>query len=301
MVNAVIGLSIIAALLGIVLAVTSEKLKTEKDPKVTAVAEALPGINCGACGYLGCDAFAEAVVKGEVSIDKCSPAKGTSDVKIISEILGMQYYFKNEGNEGREVPQLLCSGGDANCRNQFEYGGVEDCKAAARFYGGYRACSYGCLGLGTCERVCSFNVITIDSNRLPEIDYNLCMGCGKCVEDCPQDVLKMVSVKNLVHVRCINLDKGNDAKEQCSSACIKCGECENRCPEDAIKVRSYDGGSVADIDYEKCTNCGACVEACPVNVITISEPIPEKRPEIENGSEIEHECPFCVRAGGCSK
>ena len=52
---------------GTLIALANAKLKVWEDPRISRVEEALPGANCGACGFAGCRAFAEEAVKGTVA------------------------------------------------------------------------------------------------------------------------------------------------------------------------------------------------------------------------------------------
>ena len=63
----------VAVLAGILLSVFSHFFAVEKNPLEKKVRECLPGINCGACGYKGCDDYASAVAKGEAKA--ASPLK----------------------------------------------------------------------------------------------------------------------------------------------------------------------------------------------------------------------------------
>lgn len=76
-------------LFGLVLAFASKKFSIEKDDRVHLVREALPGANCGACGFAGCDAFSEAVVKGEASVNGCPVGKAPV-AKKLAEIMGKE-------------------------------------------------------------------------------------------------------------------------------------------------------------------------------------------------------------------
>lgn len=76
----------IGFLFGMFLSVMSEKFKVEEDPTVVLILEALPGINCGACGYPGCEGYAKAIVKGDKA-DKCLPGKKSGVEEKIKEIL----------------------------------------------------------------------------------------------------------------------------------------------------------------------------------------------------------------------
>ena len=58
------------------------------DERVSLVREALPGANCGGCGFAGCDAYASALVEDEdLACTKCSPG-GAGTAAAIAEILG---------------------------------------------------------------------------------------------------------------------------------------------------------------------------------------------------------------------
>ncbi len=73
--TAVLTLGILGAALGLGLAFAADLLAVERDPRIEGVEELLPGINCGACGYPGCDAFAEGIIEGEVEhLADCKPS-----------------------------------------------------------------------------------------------------------------------------------------------------------------------------------------------------------------------------------
>lgn len=279
---AVVSLAIMGGIFGLVLAFASKKFAVEVDPRVEAINEALPGANCGACGYPGCSGLAEAIAEGKAPVDACVPGK-EAVAKKVAEIMGVEANADKE----RSIAQLMCQGGNDKCKNIYEGMGFEDCHSAVAHFKGPKACNYGCLGFGSCEKICPFGAIKMGDNGLPIIDPYLCTGCGKCVQNCPQQVLKLVGVSHLVHVRCSNKDKGKFAKQACSVACIKCRLCEKNCPQDAIHVVSDEqGGSVAVIDYEKCTNCGICATKCPTKaiekILPIDNTVPPKTVEPED-------------------
>ena len=71
----VIAIAILGGLglvFGLVLAAASKIFYVESDPRLDQLNECLPGANCGGCGYAGCGAYAEAVLKGEAPIGKCA-------------------------------------------------------------------------------------------------------------------------------------------------------------------------------------------------------------------------------------
>lgn len=260
MVLAIISLGGIGLGFGLVLAFASQVFYVEKDPKIEAISDLLPSANCGACGYAGCNSFAESVVKGEASITDCTP--GGDDVAAkIADILGVSAAAKSEEEY---VAEVACMGGREYCEERFVYHGIEDCRAAMMYANGYKACDYGCLGLGTCERECVFGAIEMGENGIPIINPDKCTGCNRCVNICPKQVIRMINKETKFHVRCNNKDKGKIVKRICKIGCTGCKVCAKNCPEDAITVEN----NLSYIDSHKCTNCGTCMEKCPRDCIT---------------------------------
>jgi len=292
MLAAVISLAIMGAAFGIILGIASKKFVVELDPKVQEILSVVPGANCGSCGHPGCEGYAEAVVAGTVKPTVCAPG-GQSLYEKIAAILGAEA----SDYEERKVAQVLCQGGAGQSRMLYRYKGIEDCHAALAAFKGPKACNYGCIRLGSCAKVCPFGAIEFGVDGLPVVDYYKCTGCNKCVEECPQNILKLVGVSRLVNVRCVNTDKGRDAKNVCSVACIKCRLCEKNCPEGAVHVVTSGSGSVAQIDYEKCTNCGICATKCLTKAIDMIPPIAE---QVILESR-EHANPGCQRCESCQQ
>ncbi len=271
MLAAVTSLAVMGAAFGGVLGVASKKFMVEVEPKVEEILSVLPGANCGACGQPGCAGFAEAVVNGDVKPNACAPG-GASLYEKIAAILGTEV----SDYEERKVVQVLCQGGAGQAKMLYRYKGIEDCHAALAAFKGPKACNFGCIRLGSCVTVCPFGAIEQGADGLPVVDCYKCTGCNKCVEECPQGILRLVGVSRLVNVRCVNTDKGKEARAVCGVACIKCRLCEKNCPEGAVHVVDRGTGSVARIDYEKCVNCGICATKCPTKAIDMISPISEE-------------------------
>lgn len=259
--TAALSLGGLGLLFGGGLALASQKFAVPIDPRVEAVREAVPGANCGACGFPGCDGFAQAVVDGKAPIDGC-PVGGEGCVKAISQIMGV------EATAGvKRVAKLKCEGHDDHCSVKYHYEGYASCTAAAMLNGGPKQCQFGCLGLGTCVEVCPFDAIKINEKGLAEVLPEKCTACLKCIKACPKSVLEMVPYQQIVEVICNNKERGGHVKKNCSVACIACGLCQRNCPEDAIKVIDH----LAVIDYDLCTNCKICVDKCPTKAIQIKQ------------------------------
>jgi len=255
-------------LFGLWLAASAARFGVEPDPKVTSITEALPGANCGACGYPGCSALASAIAKGNAPANAC-PVGGQAVAQKIAKIIG-----SGEVSVVEMVAVLKCNGGCENALDKFIYTGIKDCRAAVLIGDGQKMCSYACVGLGTCEALCPFGAITMSPQMLPVIDFEKCTGCGICVKNCPKSVLELVPKKNMVYVACNSLDKGAYVKKVCKVGCIACNICQKNCPYDAIHVKNF----LAKVEYDKCTMCGICVEKCPTKIIMNREsgyPVPE--------------------------
>ncbi len=252
-----VSLGCMGLLFGSALAYASQKFAVETDPRISGVVDVLPGINCGGCGYPGCVSFAGAVVSGLAPVDGC--VVGGSDCAVkVAAIMGV----KTETGP-RKLARVLCKGDCDNSLERFKYEGIQDCKAAAMLLGGSKSCQNGCMGLGTCERVCPFDAIHVNDKGLAVVDADKCVACGLCIRACPKAVIAYVPFGQRVIVDCSNREKGRHVRKNCNAACVACGLCEKNCPVDAIHVQD----NLAGIDYAKCTSCMICVEKCPTKAI----------------------------------
>lgn len=251
----------VGLIIGLILAVASAVMAVPTDEKVEALTEALPGANCGACGYSGCSGYAEALAKGEAKPGACSPG-GDETVKALSEILGVAAAAVD-----RKTALVHCMGSCDNTETKMNYQGVKSCAAAAAMYGGTGACSYGCIGLGDCVGVCPYGAVSV-CNGVARINPELCRGCSLCVNACPKHIISFVPARAQAVVRCSNYDKGAQARKVCKSACIGCKKCEKVCEVGAISVKNFK----ATVDIEKCTGCKACIDACPQGCVTLYLP-----------------------------
>lgn len=256
-VKASVSLGTMGLLFGAGLAYASQKFAVETDPRVMQILEVLPGANCGGCGFPGCGGFANAVVAGDTKVNGC-PVGGSECAKNVAAIMGL-----DAGVSEKKVAYVLCKGGSNYATDRYDYSGITDCKAANMLHGGQKNCTYGCLGFGTCERVCPFDAIHINEFGVAVVDPEKCTACGKCVEVCPKAIIEYTPYGQEVVVECKNPEKGPQVKKNCLVACIACGLCEKACPFDAIKVEN----NFARIDYSKCTECMLCVEKCPTKAI----------------------------------
>ena len=243
--------------LGLILACADKIFAAEPDERIELITDALPSANCGGCGFAGCEALAEAIVKGEAKTNSC-PVGGSETCEAISEIMGESPALKSI----RYRAQVMCSGTNDFARQKYEYDGILDCIAANRLAGGSKACLNGCLGLGTCVKNCKFDAIKI-INGVAAVDYEKCTACGACAAACPKMIIKLIPFDATHWVGCMSCDIGSVTRKNCTVGCIACKLCEKKCPTQAIKISDFN----ATIDYEKCTSCGDCEKGCPRRVI----------------------------------
>ncbi|MDR1724304.1 MAG: Fe-S cluster domain-containing protein [Tannerella sp.] len=259
---AIIILGSIGAGAALILFVISKKFEVKEDPRIALILEALPGANCGGCGYPGCGGFAGACVKADTLDGLQCPVGGASVMKKIATIMGKDAV--------ESVPKVAVVRCDGTCEarprvNIFD--GARSCAIAASLYSGETGCSFGCLGLGDCIEACTFDAITMNhATGLVEINEAKCTSCGACVKACPKRIIEL-RIKGpksrRIYVSCVNKDKGGIARKACANACIGCSKCVKECQFEAITMDS----NLAYIDYAKCRLCRKCVGVCPTGAI----------------------------------
>ena len=255
---AVLVLGVMGALLGGILAIASKVFAVKVDERLPKLTEALPGANCGGCGFAGCGAYAQAVLDGKAPIGLCA-AGGAEAAKKMSEIMGVQAVEVE-----KTVAMVKCRG--KNHLAKGVYDGIADCRSAMFVTGnGPTACPSGCLGFGTCVSVCKFDAIHIVEG-VARVYADKCTGCMQCVQVCPRKVIVPVSYHADIIVACSNHERGALTRKVCDVGCIGCHLCERQCDYDAIHVLH----NLATIDYNKCVSCGRCAAVCPRHLISDS-------------------------------
>ncbi len=248
----VVLLTGLAALFAVLIAVCSKKFAVQRDERIDEVTSLLAGANCGGCGYAGCDAFAEAVVKGEADVNSCGPTSKENKA-LINGIVGAQ-------SESIIIVNA-CAGGN-RCRDKYDYQGYGDCMSAELLAGGGKACPTGCVGLGKCVSECPVNAIEMKDGAA-KVTQSKCVQCSRCVRFCPKKTLKRLPGNAKYYVACSNPAKGKEVREVCSAGCIACGMCAKNCPVGAITMEN----GLPVFNYEVCTGCGVCAGKCPVKCI----------------------------------
>ncbi len=236
------------------------------DPRLEAVLAALPGVNCGGCGYVGCGEYAAAVVAGSVEVNKCTVG-GVSCAAALAGILGVEvkpaWPYR---------PAVHCGATFAQRLKRADYRGERTC-AAANVISGVQGCAYGCLGFCDCQLACDFDAIHV-INGLAVVDYEKCVGCGACERACPRHIISMVPFKaeRMLVVACSNKDAGRDVRAVCKVGCIGCRACQ-RTSElfqmaenlSTIDYESYDPDKMPDLDI--------LVARCPMKrIVAVGKP-----------------------------
>lgn len=258
------GLSLV---FGALLALAARIFEVKVDPKITEVRAALPGANCGACGFAGCDGLAVAIVAGTSQPNDC-PVGGEATAAEVARIMGVTMT-----NTVSYTARVACGGLNGCTRQKYQYEGMRNCTAAAGLHNGPKACTFGCLGFGDCVAACPFGAIAIIDGVAKIVEAN-CKSCEKCVAACPKKLISMVPRGKNYLVNCRSTQKGPAVKKACDVGCIGCGKCVKVCPSSAITLAN----NLARIDPLLCTNCGECVKACPTDaIVDVTAPVVLRR------------------------
>ena len=251
----------LGAFFAVVLAVVDKKLGIKEDARVRRIAEVLPGGNCGACGFGGCHAFAEAAIEkaGEI----VCPVAGEEASKKIATILGIEHMELE-----KKIAVIHCGVKEPQRKRRAKYQGIRSCQAIELLNGGDMECGFGCLGYGDCVRACPFGALEMSEGK-PEVIIERCTACGKCIESCPRNIISLKNFdrdKGIILIACSSEDKGAVVKKICEVGCIGCGLCVKVCPEGCFELKE----NLARVDYEKLRECkdwNKAIKMCPTQCI----------------------------------
>ena len=243
----------------IILLIASIKLRVIVDPKIEQIHEVLPNIDCGACGFAGCGAYAKAVSANPELLGKCAPG-GAEVAKKIAEILNLQI----SGTGGLVRPIVHCRAHTDDKTFYAKYDGIPTC-TAANAQPNVQACKFGCLGYGDCTRVCKFDALHM-VDGLAVVGYEKCTGCGACAKACPRNLIEMVGFPqpNMMTVACMSKENAKTTRRMCKVGCIGCKMCEKQ--TDIFKIED----NLARLDYERyelSEQTETAMTKCPTGVI----------------------------------
>jgi RnfABCDGE-type electron transport complex B subunit len=284
----VLTLSLLGVLLAVILYFVAQKFKVEEDPRIDEVEKMLPGANCGGCGFAGCRAMSEALVKNDNIDSLFCPVAGGDAMKSIADYLG-----KTAPDKGPMVATMRCGGTCQKRPKVNHYDGALSCAVVNTFYIGESGCAFGCIGYGDCVQACKFGAMSLNPETgLVEIDPDKCTACGACVKTCPKSLIELRKKwpKNrAIYVACRSKNRGSVVMKVCKAGCIGCGKCAKACPFGAITIDSY----LAYINPDKCKLCRKCVNECPTGAITLKnmEPLPKEpaAPKAETPAAVKSE------------
>ena len=255
--TAIAILSGLTLTLATLLVLANKKLRVIEDPRIVRVEQMLPQANCGACGFIGCRTFAEALTKGEALPGQCTVASDEQRMHIAA-FLGVAV-----GEQEKWVARLACAGGTNVAHKRAHYAGIQSCQAAALVAGGGKSCFWGCLGFGDCEAICQFNAITISRHLLPIVQEEKCIACGDCVETCPKDLFSLLPASHRLWVACKNQEAGDQLLEYCQVACTACKRCAIDAHGDLVTMQD----NLPVIDYTKDHHTQTPIQRCPTGAI----------------------------------
>jgi electron transport complex protein RnfB len=283
--TSVITLCLLGILASALLGVAARVFYVEEDPRVEALTEALPGSNCGGCGFAGCASYAEAVLKDPAVAANLCVAGGNKTAQTVGDLSG-----KAAGTCEPRMSFRRCAKTEGAMRHVFAYAGLSSCVAAAATADGPDQCAYSCLGLGDCLRACPFDAIVI-KNGMATIVVERCVGCAKCIAACPREVLELTPLDHRVMIFCSTQNKGKAAMDSCSVGCINCMACVRKCPAKAVSSRD---GRIR-IDHRACMAFGsgcedACLAACPRKILRSTCP-PELKAQAAPAQSVQAAVP----------
>ncbi|MBK1672027.1 electron transport complex subunit RsxB [Ectothiorhodospira shaposhnikovii] len=160
MLAAVLVISSLSALFGMILGYSAIRFRVESDPVVEKIDNMLPQTQCGQCGFAGCRPYAAAIAEGKADINLCPPG-GTGLLMALADMLG------------RDAKPIE--------------GKVKE-KALARID------ENSCIGCTLCVQACPVDAIVGAAKQLHAVIESQCTGCELCLMPCPVDCIRMVPI-----------------------------------------------------------------------------------------------------------
>lgn len=161
MIIAILAITALALLFGLLLGYAAMRFKVEGDPIVEQIDKLLPQTQCGQCSFAGCRPYAEAIAAGEVDINRCPPG-GEATIHALADLLEVDP--KPLDDEcGTEKPKMLAIIDEQRC-----------------------------IGCTLCIQACPVDAILGAAKQMHTVIADECTGCELCLPPCPVDCIDMV-------------------------------------------------------------------------------------------------------------
>lgn len=164
MLVAILSLSALGVVFGLVLGYAAIRYKVEGDPLIDKIDALLPQTQCGQCTFPGCRPYATAIAKGEADINQCPPG-GETTIIALADLLGKEPKPLNPEN-GMEKPKRVALIDELTC-----------------------------IGCTLCIQACPVDAIVGAAKLMHTVIAAECTGCDLCLPPCPVDCIAMVEVK----------------------------------------------------------------------------------------------------------
>ena len=171
MLAAILVVTTLAILFGLLLGFASVRFKVEGDPVVNQIDAILPQTQCGQCGYAGCRPYAEAFAAGEAEINQCPPG-GETVILALADLLGREPKPLNEEHgehQGKTVVEI-----DEQV----------------------------CIGCTLCIQACPVDAIVGAAKHMHTVIRDECTGCNLCIPPCPVDCIHIIPVEEDIKTWC---------------------------------------------------------------------------------------------------
>jgi len=164
MLTAIIAISLMALLFGLLLGFAAIQFKVEGDPIADQIDKILPQTQCGQCGFAGCRPYAEAIAAGEADINRCPPG-GEANIQALADLLDVEAKPLDD-EYGVEKPKMLAV--------------IDEDR---------------CIGCTLCIQACPVDAILGSAKHMHTVITSECTGCELCLPPCPVDCIDMVETK----------------------------------------------------------------------------------------------------------
>ncbi len=169
MLTAIISLTGLALVFGLLLGFASKIFAVEEDPVVDKIDAILPQTQCGQCGFGGCRPYAEAIANNKANINQCPPG-GEATIMQLSDLLGVDPLPLNE-----------------------EHGQHQEKRVAI-------IDEQTCIGCTRCIQVCPVDAILGTAKHMHTVITEECTGCDLCVPACPiENCILMIPVQSDIY------------------------------------------------------------------------------------------------------